>query len=586
MRVVEETGTAKVAISLPVVVDFQGSLSRGVTFDLSADSLSIVTDLAPGKDSSISIQFSFAKDFAYMRLAGQVTSTIEEKGYPSTHYRIVIQLVELGDPERSILESSIQELRSYLKQLELNPLSDSTASHGSTLERVSNPRAILSLFITDNPYPLEYSLSIGNKLEDQSSPDINAPSKSGLRSGDGPERFQKVESGFFSWLNAIAAVRLVLPVGRDLLIRILPRRVSRFLSPAITFAFIAHPRDLSDIPRKFPFARFLSSHLVELWFRYQWPFVASYITGLRTRDGKETTGAMLISPLTTEQMIRNPRVARNRVYRTVQLAERMGAKIVGLGAFASIVTRDGQDLSDKVRVGLTTGNPYSAAIAVQNILEAAALTNLSLPHATVAIVGAAGSVGSACARLLASLVAKLILIDVRKEELKNVLELLENQAVQLEATSLIETIKEADAIIAATSSPYTLICTDHLKPGAIVIDAAQPKNVSEQIPHRRRDVLVIESAIVQTPGIECNFDLGLSDGEALGCLSETMVLTATGWEGHYSVGKADPQLAADMIVKGRQLGFRLAKFRNSDGYVTEADLIRVAKARLAKPACA
>ena len=100
MRVVEETGTAKVAISLPVVVDFQGSLSRGVTFDLSVDSLSIVTDLAPGKDSSISIQFSFAKDFAYMRLAGQVTSTIEEKGYPSTHYRIVIQFVELGDPER------------------------------------------------------------------------------------------------------------------------------------------------------------------------------------------------------------------------------------------------------------------------------------------------------------------------------------------------------------------------------------------------------------------------------------------------------------------------------------------------------
>src|SRR4029079_10065587 len=106
---------------------------------------------------------------------------------------------------------------------------------------------------------------------------------------------------------------------------------------------------------------------------------------------------------------------------TVRLAEKMGAKIAGLGAFTSIVTRDGQELKEKVHVGLTTGNAQSAAVAVQNVLHAAALTNLSLPHATVAIVGGAGSVGSACYKSLALLVGTLLIIDIKKDALQNLI---------------------------------------------------------------------------------------------------------------------------------------------------------------------
>ena len=69
-----------------------------------------------------------------------------------------------------------------------------------------------------------------------------------------------------------------------------------------------------------------------------------------------------------------------------------------------------------------------------------------------------------------------------------------------------------------------------------------------------------------------HFDLDVGSEEALGCLSETMILTAIGWTGHYSLGKADPTQAAHITAMGRLLGFRLAPFRNSVGYVTEEDL--------------
>ena len=120
---------------------------------------------------------------------------------------------------------------------------------------------------------------------------------------------------------------------------------ARLLITPITFAFIGHPRTLSDVPRKFPFASLLPLRFVERWFRYQWPFVASYITGLTLTNGTLTTGAMLISPLTTEQMIRNPRLARQRVLQTVRLAEKMGATIAGLGAFTSSLPETDKNLS-------------------------------------------------------------------------------------------------------------------------------------------------------------------------------------------------------------------------------------------------
>ena len=564
-----------ISVSLPVVMDFQGYLSKGVLTHLSLDGLSIITDLATYEGSSISIQFCFARDFAYMNLAGRVESVLHEEVSPTRLWRVTIRFSGLADTERAILASCLRKLESATTTVRY-------LTKGARSKLKSNRGSIISLFVTDNPYLLRYQKN-GPPVQQAA---LAAPRSNGDIQGDDQPTSVRTTRPRLSWRFIFQTTSLLAQLVRDLLLLVLPKAAARRLVPAITYAVIVHPRDLSDISRKFPFAHFLTSRVVELWLRYQWPCFGSHITGLKGVDGNEIMGAILISPLTTEQMIRNPRLARKRVYQTARLAEKMGACIAGLGAFTSIVTKDGTDLQGKVTVGLTTGNAHSAAIAVQNVLNAAALTNLSLPHSTVAIVGGAGSVGSACAKLLSRLAAKLILVDIKKEELKKVLQQLHGHSCQLEGTTCIDAVKQADVIIAATNSPRTIISAEHLKPGAIVIDAAQPKNVSEQVPHKRRDVLVIESAIVQTPGLNCHGEkLGLAVGEALGCMSEAMILAGIGWQGHYSLGKADPKQAAEMIKIGRELGFRLANFRNSDGYITEEDLMRVAKARRAESVC-
>ncbi|CAI4031046.1 putative Long-chain acyl-[acyl-carrier-protein] reductase [Nitrospira tepida] len=568
-----------VSISLPVVVDFHGTLSRGVTEYLGLDSLSFVCPHAPSKGSVMSVYICFGRATAYMHLSGRVAEVNRCEISETTRYTISLHLNPLSETEQSVLQSCLHEIDAYLTGLTRQKSAHQHRRNGDPPAERTNPRSILSLFVTDNPYTLPYRLKSQNlfsTLSHMGSQAVRLMTTVSLRKS-APMPSASLSHRTLLWLRSIP---LFIQLVRDLMVRFLPRCASRFLVQPVDFVFIGHPRDLTDVPRKFPFAKLMPPAIVERWFRHQWPFVASYITGLKAKSGRLLKGAMLISPLTTEQMIRNPRAARQRVLETVRLAERMGARIAGLGAFTSIVTRDGKDLLDKVHLGLTTGNPHSAAIAVQNVLEAAALTNLSVPHATVAIVGGAGSVGSACAKLLGPLSAHLVLIDIKRDELAALVSLLKRQSISVEGTGAIARVAEADIVIAATNSPHALIDPDILKPGAIVIDAAQPKNVSEQVSHQRPDVLVIESAIVQTPGVEVNFDLGLESGEALGCLSETMILAAIGWEGHYSIGKADPLHGSHILAAARELGFRLARFRNSTGPITEEDLVRIARARI------
>ncbi len=566
------TVSSQLAVSLPVVVDLGGSQARGVTQELGLDRISFLTDCVSSPGASVTVVLCYSQNVAYMPLSGRVTAVTEIEGDSPTRFRIDIALDALGQTIRLVLESALQELETYLQSLDM-PEGPARASARAVLV-TTNPRSILSLFITDNPYHTHRPMVERKAESARLAHTLPFPSVQEVpkKTDQAPLRLSRRTV----WLG----VCHLFEVFRDLIVRILPAPFAHLLVTPITFAFIGHPRTLSDVARKFPFASRLPSSVVERWIRYQWPLVASYITGLTLANGTPTRGAILISPLTTEQMIRNPRLARKRVWQTVRLAEKMGATIAGLGAFTSILTRDGLELEGRVRLGLTTGNAQSAAVAVQNVLHAAALTNLSLPHATVAIVGGAGSVGSACSKILARLVGTLLIIDIKKDALQSLIVELGDQPSIIEGMTSLDQVPKADVVIAMTNNPHILLTAAHLKPGAIVIDAAQPKNVSEDVPLQRPDVLVIESAVLGTPkNIDVHFDLDVGAEEALGCLSETMILTSIGWTGHYSLGKADPTQAAHITAMGRSLGFRLAPFRNSAGYVTEEDLHRVARAR-------
>src|SRR5258708_6118662 len=350
--------------------------------------------------------------------------------------------------------------------------------------------------------------------------------------------------------------------------------MARKLVKERSFPFIAHRRDTSDVSRQYPFAKYLPETLLNFWLKWQWPVIGAEIKGIKRSNGSQSNGWLIFCPLTAKQMVRDRSLARKKVLDTVKFAKKVGARIVGLGAFTSIVTRDGFDISENVDIGVTTGNALSAAVAIQNAVKGAQILEKSLRDLTVAIVGAAGNVGSGCARSIGGRVKKLILVDINKRALDSLITELRGTSTEVVRSSVPEIVQEADIVIAVTNSPGAILRAEHFKHRAIVIDCAQPKNVSAKIPDERPDVIVIESAILSVPEMECQFDLGIAQKEALGCMAELMILDSIGWRKHYSLGKLPEHQIKEIMAVAKALGIDITHFRNSKGYVTEEHLNR------------
>jgi len=349
-----------------------------------------------------------------------------------------------------------------------------------------------------------------------------------------------------------------------------------------SFAFLIHPPELKDVAKKYPFARFLPDFFLKKILKILPPLIGSQITGFKLPSGEEMKGWIVICPLTAQQMLDYPELAQRRVLQTVRLAERLGCRLIGLGAFSSIVTDGGIYLLDKVRIGLTTGNAYAAALIIENLLKATKKIEIELRNSILAILGAAGSVGSACSKILAPKVKKIILIDKREEELKDLVETLMDEKESSRDMEYYLDLPEpirADIIVTVASASEGILKLPHIIPGTIIIDAAQPSNVSEEVAKNRKDIIVINSGIVHLKDIHLNMDIGLNKEEIYACLGEVLILLWRGWPGHYSLGKVNPKHVEELLEMAPKMGLSVAAFRNRVGIINDEAFERIKKIR-------
>ena len=177
------------------------------------------------------------------------------------------------------------------------------------------------------------------------------------------------------------------------------------------FAFVLHPISAKDVARKYRFARVLPDPIVEAIISHIPAQEISKITGVQSPTGARTEGWFVGCTLTTRQFIDGKeRKALAKVIESARLAQELGAKIVGLGAFTAVVGDGGRQVADALDIGVTTGNSYTVATAVQGALRGAEVMGIEPGEATAAILGATGSIGRICAHLLADHVERIVLI--------------------------------------------------------------------------------------------------------------------------------------------------------------------------------
>jgi predicted amino acid dehydrogenase len=112
-----------------------------------------------------------------------------------------------------------------------------------------------------------------------------------------------------------------------------------------TFAFIIHPIHIKrDVMRKYPFwGRIFSEQQISFLSTFFPPVYISEITGVKSSStGKEIKGWFLACPLTPDRILELPiKKVYRKIIQTGELAQELGAKILGLGAFTSVVGDSG-----------------------------------------------------------------------------------------------------------------------------------------------------------------------------------------------------------------------------------------------------
>ena len=229
-----------------------------------------------------------------------------------------------------------------------------------------------------------------------------------------------------------------------------------------TFAFIIHPIDPKrDVSRKFPFlGRVLNERQIDFFSTFFPPIYISEIEGITSAStGKQVKGWFIAAPYTPRRMLELPeRVVYRKIIQTGHMAERLGARMLGLGAFTSVIGDAGVTIARSLDVPVTTGDAYTISIAVQAVREAARLMNIPLRNATAAVVGASGTIGRVCAELLAEDVARLYLIGRREGLLLELREQLTGpERGELIVSTKMDVLAQAQLTLTVTSAIHDVI---------------------------------------------------------------------------------------------------------------------------------
>lgn len=350
----------------------------------------------------------------------------------------------------------------------------------------------------------------------------------------------------------------IFQVLRDFFLCLFPFYVHR----DYRFAFLVHSRDLSDVYRKFPFTKKLPPKIVEFWCKHSWPIIVSKITGLKSqKDNKEISGYIIGIPMTAKQMLENRELAVRRIVQACKLAEKLGVKMVGLGALTSSVTKGGLDLIGKIKVKITTGNALAVAITfehIQKILE----KNPNVQK--IAIVGGTGSIGQVISKLLIrSFSEKEYLIFARtKEHLDDLLQGLRQISNKVKLNGYlnnIQNLKEAELVIIATVAIEAIVKPQYLKQNAIIYDMTQPKNIDHQTIKERYDLLVYDGGLIDIPDFKGKLPFNLPSQRIYACLGETILLALEYYQENFSLGKTEIEKVSYIKQLAKKYNFKPAK---------------------------
>ncbi len=351
------------------------------------------------------------------------------------------------------------------------------------------------------------------------------------------------------------------------------------------FAVIGHPYNLQHLIRYFKFFKPDFKQPTQEFLLKIFDLTPSYksydVKDFRSKTGKTSNGYFIMCPIIPDMLLISPDRVVEKVAQACKIAEELGVGIVTLGGFTSIAgEKYNKPLTGMINVPVTTGNTFTVALTLDGITKAARLLDLDMSKAKVTVIGGAGDIGSAAARILSETVQEITLTGRSEKNLMEAERVLSYYGKAKIKTSLNnnEAVRGADIVIAAASSSSTIIDFVNFKSGAIVCDIGYPKNISYTACDRK-DILIFSGGICSIPSeFNLGFDVGLPSTHVLyGCFAEAIILDLEERYENFSWGKGNITKERVEFFRGiaQKHGFELAPFFWGNKLLTEQDLERI-----------
>lgn len=386
--------------------------------------------------------------------------------------------------------------------------------------------------------------------------------------------------------------------------------------------FITHPIDEIGIKAGEESLELLRSETITQLFESVIEIAPYVITGAKTiisKNGKKVNAYFCGLPFTAE-MVRNRmlngkiedfEIICNKVIDMLQ--EEYKCKVIGLGQYTSIITKNGK-LVTNPEVLITTGNSYTVGIGLMAVLKEVQKYNVE--EFVLGVIGAGGNICSTYIKCFVPFLSKIIfkgsdsdngklktlrfarelvrytltlLIENTQSDQKGMLQLLKSTTVykkvvngdlNIQDLQLFDKLKEelgekmpfeivddlydlvqCKVTVVATNDPTPFLFSKYFASNSIVYDISVPLNSTEELIHNDKNIKVIMGGIVKLPNNESIPIKGylLKNGEAYACISETVLLGLEETETNYSYGSLTPWQIGNINDIGNKHGFQLAE---------------------------
>jgi len=202
------------------------------------------------------------------------------------------------------------------------------------------------------------------------------------------------------------------------------------------------------------------------------------------------------------------------------------------------------------------------------------------------VIGATGSIGAACARLLVKAAEEVVLVSPETAKLLALEESIRGETPDAQvvlAARADKHVADMDMIVTATSGAgKRVLDIEKVKPGCVITDVARPLDLPPEEVAKRPDVLVIESGEIELPGDVQMKNIGLPRNVAYACLAETIVLALAGRFENFTVGRAiEWEKVREIYRLGLEHGMKLAAISGVNGVFSDADIEHVRELALA-----